>query len=51
MRNLANIDENKDIVTKDYVDSHTASIDSEYDSTTHTVTITVGSLEDADDTE
>lgn len=50
MKNLAEINEGADVVTKDYVDLNTA-IDSTYDSTTYTVTLVAGSLGDADSTE
>ena len=50
MKNLAEITDGEDIVTKDYVDLSTA-IDSTYDSDTHTVTLIAGTLEDADNTE
>lgn len=50
MRNLAEIDEGADVVTKDYVDLNTV-IDSEYDDSTNTVTLVVGSIGDADTTE
>lgn len=50
MRNLTEITEGEDVVTKDYVDLNTV-IDSTYDTQTKTVTLVVGSLGDADNTE
>lgn len=50
MRNLTEITEGEDVVTKDYVDLNTT-IDSTYDAQTKTVTLVAGSLGDADSTE
>ena len=50
MRNLGEINEGKDVVTKDYVDLNMV-IDSEYDDSTDTVTVIVGPISDADNTE
>lgn len=51
MKNLAGIDDNKDVVTKDYVDGIEASIDSEYDSNTYTVTLIVNSYNSTEEEE
>ena len=50
MKNLTEIVDGEDLVTKDYVDMNT-SIDYTYDDETYTVTLIAGSLEDADSTE
>lgn len=50
MRNLSEINEGADVVTKDYVDLSMV-IDSSYDETTHTVTLVAGPLTDGDNVE
>ena len=47
MKNLAEITDNEDVVTKEYVDLSTV-IDSEYDENTYTVTLTIGSSNDSE---
>lgn len=47
MKNLTEITDNEDIVTKEYVDLSTV-IDSEYDANTDTVTLIIGSSDNGE---